>query len=98
TNGLEIADSRGRPIWWHRIGSGEQATDFRVQTYAGKPVLTWWQGTGFGGVSQGTDDIADTSSRVIATVRAGNGLDADGHEFLLTPTGTALVLAYHEVP
>ena len=76
----------------------QQATDFRVQRYHGEPVLTWWQGSGFGGVASGVDYIADGSYRVIATVHAGNGLDADGHEFALTPQGTALITIYHEVP
>jgi hypothetical protein len=31
-------------------------------------------------------------------VHAGNGLNADGHEFLLTPQGTALIASWHEVP
>jgi len=97
-NGPEILDDRGRPVWWNPISNGDQATDFRVQTYLGKPVLTWWQGTGFGGMTHGVDYIADTSYHVIATVRAGNGLEADGHEFLLTPDGNALITAYQVVP
>jgi hypothetical protein len=95
--GPEIVDDRGRPVWFDPIPSGE-ADDFRVQSYGGRPVLTWWQGTGFGGVAQGTDYIADSSYHVIATVHAGNGFDADGHEFLLTPQGTALITSYHQVP
>lgn len=98
TSGLEIADDRGRPVWWYAFPHGEQGTDFRVQTYHGEPVLTWWQGTGFGGQSDGVDYIADSSYHVIANVKAGNGLDTDGHEFLLTPAGTALILSYHQVP
>ncbi len=97
-NGPEILDDGGRPVWWNPISNGDQATDFRVQTYLGKPVLTWWQGTGFGGMTHGVDYIADTSYHVIATVRAGNGLEADGHEFLLTPDGNALITAYQVVP
>jgi hypothetical protein len=77
---------------------GAEADDFRVQSYQGQPVLTWWQGTGFGGLSQGTDYIADSSYHVIATVHAGNGLDTDGHEFLVTPQGTALITAFEQVP
>jgi hypothetical protein len=57
-------------------------------------VLTWWQGTGLGGLAQGTDFIYDDHYRQIATVQAGNGLSADGHEFLITPSNTALILAY----
>src|SRR5436190_16193935 len=94
--GPEIVDDKGRPVWFHRISY--VATDFRVQRYHGNPVLTWWQGIGIGGGEPGVDYIADSSYHVIATVRASNGLDADGHEFVLTPQGTALVTAYHSVP
>jgi hypothetical protein len=95
-HGPEILDDRGRPVWFHRLSY--VATDFRVQSYHGNPVLTWWQGVGIGGGEPGVDYIADSSYHVIATVGGGNGLGADGHEFLLTPQGTALVTIYHEVP
>ena len=85
--GPEIVDDQGRPVWFH---PGGDATDFRVQTYGGKPVLTW--------SASGVDYIADSSYHVIATVHAGNGLEADGHEFALTPQGTALITIYHGVP
>ena len=70
--------------------------DFRTQTYDGKPVLTFWSGTGFGGLSQGTDYIYNDHYQQIASVEAGNGLSADGHEFLITPWNTALIVAYQE--
>ena len=57
-------------------------------------MLTWWQGTGLGGLAQGTDYIYNDHYQPIATVNAGNGLSADGHEFLITPQNTALILAY----
>ena len=96
--GPEIVDDRGRPVWFHPLSHGDQASDFRVQRYGGEPVLTWWQGSGFGGVSSGVNYIADSSYRVVATVHAGNGLGADGHEFALTPQGTALITIDREVP
>jgi hypothetical protein len=96
--GPEVFDDRGRPVWFHPITGGNEADDFRVQSYQGRSVLTWWQGTGFGGLTQGTDYIADSSYKVVATVRAGNGLQADGHEFQLTPQGTAIITVYHAVP
>jgi Arylsulfotransferase (ASST) len=92
--GPEIVDGRGNPVWFHAVPTGDTAADFRTQTYNGKPVLTWWQGTGLGGVSNGEDVIADTKGQQIATVTAGNGLTTDGHEFLITPQNTALVLSY----
>ena len=61
---------------------------------SGQPVLTWWQGTGLGGLASGTDYIYNDHYQQIATVNAGNGLSADGHEFLITPQNTALILAY----
>ncbi len=57
-------------------------------------MLTFWQGTGFGGLASGTDYIYNDRYQPIATVKAGDGLAADGHEFLITPWNTALILAY----
>jgi len=93
-NGPEILDRRGNVVWFDPIAPGLTAADFRTQTYDGKPVLTWWQGTGLGGLSTGTDYIYNEQYRQIATVNAGNGLSADGHEFLITPQNTALILSY----
>jgi hypothetical protein len=93
-NGPEILDSHGNVIWFHAIPQGQTAADFRVQSLYGQPVLTWWQGTGLGGLSNGTDYIYNDHYQQIATVNAGNGLSADGHEFLITPWNTALILSY----
>jgi hypothetical protein len=92
--GPEILSPELRVIWHHSIPLGQWATDFRTQTYHGQPVLTWWQGTGFGGLSSGTDYIYNDHFRQIATVRAGNGYHADGHEFLITPWNTAVITVY----
>jgi hypothetical protein len=98
TGGPMIVDSRGRVVWYHQIAPPQQATDFRVQRYHGKPVLTWWQGTeSVAGTGEGEYEIYDPSYRHIATVRAGNGLHGDLHEFQLTPRGTAFITAYREV-
>ncbi|MCW3026792.1 MAG: hypothetical protein JWN81_3 [Solirubrobacterales bacterium] len=93
-NGPEILDRRGQDVWFHAIPQGQTAADFRVQTYRGRQVLTWWQGVGLGGLAHGTDYIYNDQSQPIATVNAGNGLSADGHEFLITPQNTALILSY----
>jgi hypothetical protein len=95
-NGPEILSPSGKVVWFDPIAAGESSGDFRTQTYDGKPVLTFWEGTGFGGLSQGSDYIYNDHYQQIATVNAGNGLSADGHEFLITPWNTALILAYKE--
>jgi Arylsulfotransferase (ASST) len=93
-NGPEIIDGQGNVVWFQAVPPGEEASDFRTQTYDGRPVLTWWQGTGLGGLASGTDYIYNDQYQQIATVNAGNGLSADGHEFLITPWNTALILSY----
>jgi hypothetical protein len=92
-NGVEIIDRTGKVIWFHQVP--QNATDFRTQTYQGKPVLTWTQGgVNAQGVGQVTDYIYDDHYRQIAAVQAGNGYTADSHEFLITPQDTALITIY----
>jgi len=91
-----IADNDGQVVWFHPVRPG--ATDFRVQHYRGKPVLTWWQGKSTKGVGQGKYEIYDTSYHLVKEVHAGHGLAGDEHEFLITPHGTALITIYRKVP
>ena len=85
-NGVEILGPDGKHVVWSRtVPAGQTAADFRTQTYRGRPVLTWWQGTGLGGLASGVDEIYNEHYQQIGEVRAGNGYTADGHEFLITP-------------
>ena len=96
--GPMIIGPYGGLIWFQPVPKGDSATDFRVQTYRGKPVLTWWQGAvSHAGTGSGEDEIYDSAYRRVATVKAGNGLHSDLHEFQLTPQGTALVSGYYSV-
>ena len=94
--GPEIMDNRGQVVWFHALKFTKGVTDFRVQQYKGKPVLTWWRGRLSNvGVGNGWYVIYDTSYRPISEVRPGNKLVGDVHEFLLTPRNTALMTIYH---
>jgi hypothetical protein len=93
-NGPEILTPSGQEVWFQPVPAGETAADFRTQTLYGHPVLTYWVGTGLGGLSTGTDYILNDRYQEVATVQAGNGLTTDGHEFQITPWNTALVLSY----
>ena len=98
-SGTVIADDQGRIRWYHQVPAGLEATDFRAQTYRGKPVLTWWQGTiSKTGVGRGEYVVYDDSYHELAHLKAADGLDGDLHEFQLTPRGTAFISVYHEVP
>jgi hypothetical protein len=96
--GPMILDGAGRLVWFRPLPGDDEAFDFRAQTYRGKPVLTWWQGRVATYKGTGVGHILDTSYRSVATVRAGNGYDLDGHELQLTERGTALVISYLTVP
>ena len=94
-----IADNQGRIRWFHQLVNPLEATDFRAQTYEGKPVLTWWEGgISKAGVGVGRGVVYDDTYTRIATVKAGDGMEGDLHEFQLTPRGTAFISVYHEVP
>jgi hypothetical protein len=93
-SGPEIISNTGKVIWFRPLPAHELAADFRMQTYRGKPVLTWWQGPpDLGAVSGGSDYIYNDRYHQIAKVKGGNGYSADGQEFLITPWNTALIIA-----
>jgi hypothetical protein len=96
-NGPMLLDPAGNLIWFYPLPAKMFAADFRVQQLWGQSVLTWWQGY-FTGVSHvGEDVIFDQHYQPIATVSAGNGLQADLHEFLVTPEGQAWIVAVSPV-
>ena len=96
--GPAIYDNAGNLVWFRPVPAGEDAADFRTQSYRGKSVLTWWQGrTVSFGYGLGKGVIADDRYKTIATVKTGNGLAADEHEFKLTPQGSAYIMAYSPV-
>ena len=94
-NGPMIVDSSGNLVWFDPLPFGTEATNLQVQSYEGKPVLTWWQGyippQGFG---QGEEVIANTSYQQIMKFKAGNGLLADLHDFDITPQNTAFLTSF----
>ena len=90
--GPEIIDNQGRPVWFQAVGANQQAANFRVQQYRGQSVVSWWQGItvpNSPGEGQGVDYVYDHAYHQIAVVAAGNGYQADLHEFRITPRGTA---------
>ena len=93
--GLMVVDRQGRLVWFQPTPSSEPF-DLNVQPYRGRPVLTWWQGAVRSAHGYGNGEMADGSYRTIATIRAGDGLQADLHELQLTSAGTALITAYEQ--
>ncbi|MBR0599345.1 arylsulfotransferase family protein [Sinanaerobacter chloroacetimidivorans] len=109
--GALIMDQMGIPVWFRPLGSiYVQNTDFRVQSYKGRPVLTMWQGT-ISGTQSATPDlpagdpepgayfqILNENYNVIQKLTAKMGFTADVHEFTITKRNTALFTAVKQVP
>ena len=96
--GPMIVNRRGGVVWFDQLAPPLVAANFRPQTFAGREVLTWWQGeVTASAYGLGDGVIASTSYRVLRTVKAGNGYSADLHEFVLTPSGDALFTVYSPV-
>ncbi len=96
--GAMIMDTTGELVWFDPDRGGRSKLDFALQSYRGKPVLTWFQGRVVtGGHGEGVVKIADDTYRVTHTLHAYDGLQADFHELTLTPQGTALFTAFRTV-
>lgn len=88
-----IIDNTGQVVWFRPLESAT-AANFVVQRYRGSPVLTWWEGTVTNGYGLGEYVVTDTTYQELFRVRAGDGLQGDLHEFVITPHGTALFTVY----
>jgi len=90
--GPMIIDQKGQLVWFDPVTvAAETARALRVQSWNAKRVLTFWQGDMVGAYGVGLNVVVNTGYQTVATVQAGNGLYADGHEFVLTTSGTAWV-------
>lgn len=97
-----IMDETGEPVWiappTASAVSPLNMTDIDVQTYQGKPVLTYWSGVLTQSHGVGECTILDSSYQKIATVQAAGPAKVDLHEFNLTDRGTALIVAFPTRP
>ncbi len=92
--GVMIVDSTGALVWFEN--TADTATNLQVQSFRGNPALTYWVGSIENGIGFGKGVVLDGRYQQLATVKAGNGLQADLHELVLTPSGTALITAYRQ--
>ena len=108
--GALILDNGGVPLWFLPLSSPNlMIGDFRTQMLNGIPVLTFWQGTiatpptytnipAGGAEPGGCYYIMDQAYRLVRTIIAGNGFDANFHEFVITPSNTAIFISSKVVP
>jgi hypothetical protein len=92
-----ILNPQGELVWFNPIPNKGAAFNTQVQHYQGQQVLTYWQGYTHSGHGSGVDTILNHHYQTVATVKAGNGYQADLHEFQVLPNGDALITAYAPV-
>lgn len=95
--GEMILDERGRMVYFNPTSDHQTSGDFRVQTYRGQPVLTFWEGASSRGEGHGDAIILDQNYNQVARVRGGNGYSLDLHEVLITPRNTMLAIIYQPI-
>ncbi|MGN6371773.1 MAG: arylsulfotransferase family protein [Solirubrobacteraceae bacterium] len=98
-NGPMIFDGSGKLVWFKPLPYDVEATNLQVESYEGKPVLSWWQGyiprQGFG---EGEEIVVDSSYRKVMHVHAGNGYWVDLHDFHINAqNGTALLTVFNPI-
>lgn len=94
-----LVDNEGKLVWFGGGQGHPETFNCQVQTYLGRPVLTWWQGkldvTSGSGAGKAT--IYNNRYQAIATVRVGNGLRTDLHEFIIGPSGSAFISSFARI-
>ncbi len=93
-----IYSPQGRLVWFDHLPGLETAEDLNVQSYEGRRDLTFWHGKvlslGFG---QGEDVVMNSRYQTVARVPGGNGLQADLHDFQITPHDISYTTAFNTI-
>ncbi|MGI8572397.1 MAG: arylsulfotransferase family protein [Solirubrobacteraceae bacterium] len=99
-SGPMILSSRLQPIWFNPVQTSNLAMNLEVQSYNGKPALSWWQGviSGTGATVSGEDVVVGQDYRQIGKPLTGaDGWIISPHEMVISGTD-AWVTAYKQVP
>ena len=92
-----ILDAAGSLIWSKHFDNdfGGQAYDLKVQKYHGEQYLTFWLGDDtVRGHGWGHYYMLNSSYDIVHEVGAAGSLQADLHDFVITPEGTALLVIF----
>jgi EmrB/QacA subfamily drug resistance transporter len=85
-SGPLILDNKLQPVWFRPVPRNVVASNLSQQTYAGKPALSWWQGTitSTGGTESGEYVIVDQHYQTIATLKGADGWVPTLHSLVIT--------------
>ena len=98
-SGPLILDSKLNPVWFHAVPKNVVAGNLSLQSYQGKPALSWWQGkiTSTGNTITGEDVIVNQHYQPIGTIKATNGWVVTIHEMYIQGNN-AWVTANKNIP
>jgi EmrB/QacA subfamily drug resistance transporter len=84
-SGPLILDNDLQPVWFKPVPKDVVASNLSTQTYRGKPVLAWWQGTitNAGVTESGEYVVVDRHYRTIATLKGKQGWVLTLHTFAI---------------
>ena len=98
-SGPLILDGHLQPVWFEPVPTNVLASNLQAQVYAGKPVLSWWQGdiTATGQINSGEYVIVNQHYQKIATLKGQDGWIPTLHTLLIRGDD-AWVTANRNVP
>jgi hypothetical protein len=98
-SGPYIFDNKLQPVWFNPVPTNVVANNLQVQTYQGRPVLSWWQGVvnNVGDTVSGQYVVVDQHYQRVATLTGQGGWVLSLHDFQISGH-VAWVTAYKNVP
>ena len=98
-SGPLILDKKLQPVWFQPVPKNVVAGNLELQTYQGKPALSWWQGkiTSTGDTISGEDIVVNQHYQQVARLKASGGWAVTLHEMLIQGDN-AWVTANKNVP
>jgi EmrB/QacA subfamily drug resistance transporter len=84
-SGPLIMDNKFQPVWFHPVPIDDVAGNLALQTYQGKPALSWWQGqlTSTGDTETGEDVVVNQHYQRVATLTGKNGWVLTLHDIVI---------------
>jgi EmrB/QacA subfamily drug resistance transporter len=98
-SGPLILDDKLQPVWFKPVPEDVVAGDLALQSYDGKPALSWWQGlvTNTGAIESGEDIVVNQHYQEVAHIKGADGWKLTLHEMLINGED-AWVTANKDIP
>lgn len=98
-SGPLILDNKLQPVWFKPVREDVVASNLALQTYEGKPALSWWQGvvTNTGATESGEDIVVNDHYEQVAKLKGVDGWKITLHEMIISGHD-AWVTANKDIP